>query len=183
MNNVNNVNTIEVFCKDLKTKTKNDLIIKFGKQLFENCFDTSIDKTKYSAMLENYSNNIKNNNKKYYIYSSFDKKLLIFSNGMNKCYKTVDFSYKNEEKYRIEHSNKKYLANDLFQSEYEYDTIFQYNEKIFELQLGISIVFIEKTNMKTKNIQPAIEYSIEIRIKHDNIDKFDINLLNCFDAL
>jgi hypothetical protein len=163
----------ETVCNE-KNTNNNKIILKIGKQIFEGCFNTSIDKEKYILIFEKYKNKNKQmKNKKYYIYSSFDKNLLIFSNGMNKCYKTINYLYSNEENYRLEYSENKYLSNDLFQPEYEYDSIFQYNEKIIELQESVVLVFTEKINMKNKKTF----YNIEIRMNMKNIDKNDIELL------
>jgi hypothetical protein len=159
----------DTICKKSNNEN-NEIILKIGKQIFEECFDTSLDKEKYTLIFEK-NKNKQMKNKKYYIYSSFDKNLLIFSNGMNKCYKTINYLYSNEEKYRLEYSEKKYLPNDLFQPEYEYDSIFQYNEKIIELQESIVLVFTEKINMKNKKTF----YNIEMRMNMKNIINFDKN--------
>lgn len=164
---------------ELLFKKNKQILIKIGNQLFEDCFDFSIPKNKYEKLLNIYKSKNKLQYKKYYIYSSFDKNLLIFKNGTNKCYKTLNYFFKDDKNYRIEYSSKYYLPNDLFQSEYEYDSIYQYHETYFNFNdNGDKISFIQKTNVNTKEVFYNIQISLENLDNLNNIEKMLVEILN-----
>lgn len=127
--------------------------IKFGKKMFDDCFNTSINKEVFLKLIKEIETKVVGRKKKYYIYTSLDKYLLIFTNGLNKCYQIKNYVNIDRLLHRIEKYDKHFLSNDAFEPDYEYDNIYEINEKIYD-----NVSFIEKRNMKTNTTIYNIVY-------------------------